>query len=93
MVTHPFQKPFGTAFVEKKRTIRQGLNSPNDIFRDVAKFGDFFSGEHKPRVIQGDIVKLFLVMHKNFPPSKWSIRPSQIPVDELTTGLGMGRLL
>jgi hypothetical protein len=43
MVTHPFQKPFGTAFVEKKWTIRQGFDPRDDILRYVAKLGDFLS--------------------------------------------------
>ena len=50
MITHPFQKPFRTAFVEKKRTIRQSLNSRDNILEDIAKFGDLFAGEHIPRV-------------------------------------------
>jgi hypothetical protein len=66
MRTHPFQKPFGPAFVEKKRTVRHEPRSADNIPRDVAKKCDFFDGEHITKIILGDLVKLLLIMlHKN----------------------------
>jgi hypothetical protein len=66
MRTHPFQKPFGPAFVEKKRVVGRSPYFADDIPRDVAKKCDFFDGEHITKIILGDLVKLLLiVLHKN----------------------------
>jgi len=71
VAAHPFQKPFGTAFVEEKGAIRHSFDPGDDILRDVAKLGDFLSGEHIIRGIQSDLMKRFLVMrHKNVPFSQ-----------------------
>jgi len=66
MGTHPFGKPFGSAFVEKKGAVRRRSYFAYDIPRDIAKNCNFFDGEHIAKVILGDLVKLLLIMlHKN----------------------------
>jgi len=63
---HPLQKPFGAAFVEKKRMVRPRFNRGDDILRYVAKLGDFPAGEHIVRVVLSDLTKRFPVAHKFF---------------------------
>jgi len=65
MRTHPFQKPFRTAFIHEERAVRRSSRFADDIPRDVAKKCDFFDGEHIAQVVLGDLVKLLLIMlHK-----------------------------
>jgi hypothetical protein len=62
--------------------VGHGFNPRDDILRQVAKLGDFLSGEHVVGIILSDLMKPFLILlHKNFPSTfKWKIRPSQLPV-------------
>ena len=66
MLAHPFQKPFGAAFVEKKWAVVCPPRFAHNVARDIANKRNFFDGEHIARVVLGNLVKLLLVMlHKN----------------------------
>ena len=92
MGAHPFDKPFGPAFVEAKRTVRGGPDFADHVARDVAKKSDFFDGEHEPGVVLGDEVKLFLiVLHTNPSFRGQENRRKRTATKALTPGVWRGR--